>query len=228
MNGSDNSNNARHGRERARTLPTASPRAVARRTVRAEPGCHSGRIAVRALLLLLVAAIAAVPVPSLAADEPGTPELQVKAAFLINFPKYVTWPPEAFADTNSPVVVAVLGDSRLAEELGRMTADRVVEGRPFVVKMVGKDRGVPPGSHLLFIADAERQHAADLLQQVKKSNILTVGESDGFLDRGGVVNFVRRDRKIRLEINLAAARQAHLTISSKLLNLADLVRGKTE
>jgi hypothetical protein len=105
MNGSDNSSHARHGRGRARALPAASPHAAAGATVRAEPGCHSGRIAVRALLLLLVAAVAAVPVPSLAADEPAASELQATAAFLINFPKYVTWPQEAFADTNSPVVV---------------------------------------------------------------------------------------------------------------------------
>lgn len=154
-------------------------------------------------------------------------EYQVKAAFLINFPKYVDWPAEAFAATNSPIVIAVLGQTKVTAEIQKIIPGRTVNGREFVLKRLasGEASGV---CHILFISAAEQQHSPSLLTQLKDASVLTVGESDDFLERRGIINLARRDQKIALEVNLTAADKARIKISSKLLGVASVVKGKSK
>jgi hypothetical protein len=157
--------------------------------------------------------------------ENALPEPQVKAAFLVNFPKYVDWPVDAFAQTNSPIIVATLGETDLGDHLRKMIQGRTVNGRPLHFKVIAEN---DPGRdfHILFIPDSARRRLPAVLEKLKDSPVLTVGETDDFLARGGVINLTRRDQKVRLEVNLPAARQAGLKISSKLLSVADVVKGK--
>jgi hypothetical protein len=161
-----------------------------------------------------------------AADEPLASEYQVKAAFLINFPKYVEWPDNAFADKNSPVVIGMLGETRVTGELQKIITGRTVNGHGFVLKQLNSIEEVI-GCHIVFIAADQQQHAPDFLAKLKNTSVLTVGESDDFLDNGGIVNLARRDHKIALEVNLAAAANARIKISSKLLSVASVVKGKS-
>ena len=161
------------------------------------------------------------------AEEPMPSEYQVKAAFLINFPKYVDWPVEAFAGTNSPVVLAVSGETKVAGEIQKVIAGRTVNGREIVLKRLtsGEESG---GCHILFISAAEQRRSPNLLANLKDSSILTVGESDDFLESGGIINLARRDQKIALEVNLTAAGNARIKISSKLLSVASVVKGQSK
>lgn len=161
------------------------------------------------------------------AEEPMPSEYQVKAAFLINFPKYVDWPAEAFAGTNSPVVLAVPGETKVAGEIQKVIAGRTVNGREIVLKRLasGEESGV---CHILFISAAEQRRSPNLLAKLKDGGVLTVGESDDFLESGGIINLARRDQKIALEVNLTAAGNARIKISSKLLSVASVVKGKSK
>ena len=98
-------------------------------------------------------------------------------------------------------------------------------GRRILVRNVG-GTGEIAGCHILFIGDSEGKQVAAFLDRAKDMPILTVGETESFLDGGGMIHFVKREEKIRLEINLAPAREAGLQISSKVLSVADVVRGK--
>jgi hypothetical protein len=159
------------------------------------------------------------------AQDAAYSEQAVKAAFLVNFPKYVDWPAESFAATNSPIVIAVLGETKVAGELQKMITDRTVGGRKIVLKQLAS--GEAPGAcQILFVAAAEQAHASDVLGKIKDESILTVGESDNFLDHGGIINLALRNQKVALVINLAAADQARLKISSKLLSVAEVMKGK--
>ncbi len=160
----------------------------------------------------------------------GAPlDFQVKAAFLVNFPKYVDWPSSVFDQTNSPVTVAIFGDDNVAGEFDSMIGGgRIVGGHPVVLKRITKEDQIGPDCQILFVASSERQRIPAILERIKGTGILTVGENDDFLDRGGIINLVHRDRKIRLQVNLTAAAQAHLKISSRLLVAADEVKGKFE
>jgi hypothetical protein len=163
--------------------------------------------------------------PVSVAEEPLASEYQVKAAFLINFPKYVDWTAAAFAETNSPIVIAVLGETPVTDELQKAAAGRTVNGRNIILKHLtyGEEYGI---CHILFISAAEERHSPEVLAKLKDASVLTVGESDGFLESGGIINLARRDQKIGLEVNLIAANKARIKVSSKLLNVASAVKTK--
>ena len=179
-----------------------------------------------AMLLLVAAASAWLPVSANAQDAVPL-DYQVKAAFLVNFPKYVDWPSDAFAGTNASITVAVFGDDNVANEFQNMIqSGLVIDGHPVVLKRIKSEADITGSSQILFIATSERARVSAILQKVKGSSVLLVGESDNFLDQGGMINMVPKNRKIRLQINLGAARQASLKISSRLLVAADVVKGK--
>jgi YfiR/HmsC-like len=161
----------------------------------------------------------------LAGAQTSASEPQVKAAFLLNFPKYVDWPSEAFAATNSPIIFAVLYDNEVATELRRMSAGKVINGRPVEFKLLTSEQECDQRLHILFVGPSGQRPVSDVLGRVQKASVLTVGESDDFLDKGGVINFTRRDRNVRVQVNLEAASLARLKISSKLLSVADAVKG---
>lgn len=176
-------------------------------------------------LLLLVIGLVEVPI-SVKADDEAPQDYQVKAAFLVNFPKYVDWPADAFPSTNSPITVGVFGDENVAREYQNMTQGLVMDGHPVVLKRIQSEADLTGSFQILFIATSERARAASILEKLKGSPVLLVGETDNFLDQGGMINLVPKNRKIRMQINLIAARQSHLKISSRLLVAADLVKGK--
>ncbi len=154
-------------------------------------------------------------------------EYQVKALFLLNFTRYVDWPPAAFAGTNTPITIGLYGEDKFGDALKQAVGGQTVGGRRIIVQPIEKG-GDPGKCQLLFISASEKNRLGEILGQIKALPVLTVGETDQFLEQGGVINFVKKEGKIRLEINLDAARRAKLVISSKLLNVADVVKGKAD
>lgn len=146
----------------------------------------------------------------------GPSEAQLRAAFLLHFTTYVTWPETAFPSPEAPFVIGFLGPSPIADALQSLLQDRRIHHRP--CRVVQWD--TLPSSfhcHLLFIAPS---HESTLPRSPSTTGILTVGESSAFADRGGIIAFTREGRKTRFEINLNAARQADLRLRSDLLRLA--------
>lgn len=180
----------------------------------------------RVAMLLIAVALAGLCVSANAQDEVAL-DYQVKAAFLVNFPKYVDWPSEAFSGTNSAITVAVFGDDNVANEFQNMIqSGLVIDSHPVVLKRIQSEADITGRSQILYIANSERARVSAILQKLKGSPVLLVGESDNFLEQGGMINMVPKNRKIRLQINLGAARQASLKISSRLLVAADVVKEK--
>jgi hypothetical protein len=162
------------------------------------------------------------------AEEEMPVDFQVKAAFLINFPKYVDWPTGVFAETNSPITVAIFGDENVANAVQDMIGSgRIIGGHPLVLKRIAREEDISRDCQILFIAASERQRIPSILEKIRGEKILTVSESDDFLERDGIINLARQGRKIRLQVNLTAAGNAQLKISSRLLVAADVVKGKS-
>jgi len=182
----------------------------------------------RAFLPLIVSLGLILGTPSTMAQEGVASESQMKAAFLVNFPKYVDWPAAAFSQANSPVVVAIFGDEEVVREFYQMIeGGRTINGHPVVLKRITAEEEIGSDCQILFVGASQRQRIPAILEKLKSASVLTVSESDNFLEKGGVVNLIRKDQNIRLGVNLAAARQAHLRISSSLLSVADVVKGKS-
>jgi hypothetical protein len=80
---------------------------------------------------------------------------------------------------------------------------------------------------IIFISSSEKTRLPAIMAKIKTAPVLTIGETEGFLEQGGMINFTKKEDRIRLEINLEAARLAKVQISSKLLSVADAVKGKS-
>lgn len=151
-----------------------------------------------------------------------TPEYQLKAVFLFNFTQFVEWPPRAFADANSPLVIGVLGSDPFGAYLDETVRGETVNGRPLTVQRYRSLDDVK-NCHVLFISRSEAPHLPQILAGLKGKSILTVSDADNFNRDGGIIRLATIANKIRLRITLDAAKAADLTISSKLLRPADIV-----
>ena len=177
-----------------------------------------------ALLVITMGWIAGTSIS--AAKEELPSEYQVKAAFLFNFAKYVDWPAAAFPGPNAPIVIGVMAKDRFDDDLRQAVEGKTVNGRPFVIKHLAADSELN-GCHILFISGLEASRMGAILDKARALPVLTVGEDEPFARNGGIISFVLRNGNVRLDIDLAAAKKAGLTISSRLLAVADVVKGKT-
>jgi len=150
----------------------------------------------------------------------------IKAGFIYNFAKFVEWPSAAFAQPDSPIVIGILGTDPFGNLIDRIIENKRIGARGLVVKRLkwGTDLKDLRECKILFVGASEKAHLDDLVQIVKSLPILTVGETPGFAERGGVIRFVLEDNRVRFEINVEAAHQADLTISSRLLTLARIIQ----
>jgi hypothetical protein len=150
-------------------------------------------------------------------------EYQVKAAFLYNFAKFVDWPPSSFPNASTPLRICVLGQDPFGQELRDIAHGKTVNGRRLEVSNV-TDLQQARSCHILFIASSEKRQIKRLLESLRGADVLTVGDTKGFAEQGGMINFVVEDNRVQFEVSRKAAEQAGLKISSKLLSVAKLVR----
>lgn len=169
--------------------------------------------------VLLVTLLVAWCALSSAEDLQSGNEYQVKALFLYNFAKFVEWPS---AMSGGPICIGVLGDDPFGDALDRTIEGKTVNGRGFVVKRL-KSEAEARQCHIVFVNLPDKKRLRSLLDTLKGAAVLTVGETRGFAEGGGVINFVVIDDRVRFEANMDAAEQAGLKLSSKLLSLAKIV-----
>jgi uncharacterized protein DUF4154 len=149
-------------------------------------------------------------------------ESQVKAAYLYNFAKFVEWPEQAFASPDAPIQLCVLNDPSIGSELSQIVKGRAVANHPVKVVLVQS----PEQSrtcHILFISRSQSGQARHSIDVLRNSSVLTVGETKGFVEDGGIMNFVLQDDRVQFQVNHKAARQAGLSLSSRLLAVAKVV-----
>ena len=163
-------------------------------------------------------ALAAPPAPaSIAASE-----AKVKAAFLLNFTRFVDWPGSAFASGDAPFVICVLGEPAFAATAREVIGDNRVKARSVTVESRSSLDGAE-SCHIFFLPSSGVGQQQALIQRSRGRSIFTISESDGFAQMGGIANFVRADKKLRLAINRKAADKSRLKVSARLLRIADLV-----
>jgi hypothetical protein len=167
----------------------------------------------------LAIAVGAVPVQGLS---PTPTEHQVKAAFLYNFANFVEWPAVALGSPDSPLRVCVVGADPFGDALDDAFRDQVIQSRKVEVSR-GRTLAAVGRCHIVFLSRSEEPRWPQLLAQLRGTPALTVADGPPLVRQGGMVNFVLEAKRVRFEINRAAAEDAGLRISSKLLALARLV-----
>ncbi len=142
-------------------------------------------------------------------DEDIALEYQVKAAFIFNFARFVTWPAGTFPSSESPLLIGLLGHDPFSEALQKTLDGKMVEGRPLVVKQLAS---ADSPAQILVVPPAVKPPAG--------RPMLTVSESKTFLKEGGMIRLDVVEDKVRFSINQAAVDQSGLTISSQMLQYA--------
>jgi len=191
---------------------------------RALPGADHPRVATAVVAAIVclggAAAAGAAAGESAVSGAPSPTEARVKAAFVFNFARYAGWPRDAFAENGSPLVIGVLEPSALAGALEEALRDKNVHGRPVALRRFRDAREIDAPLHLLVMAGAGPRVTPGLPAFVMTAPVLTVGEAEGFCQRGGAVNFYLDDGHVRFEVNSDVIARQRLTMSSALLRLA--------
>jgi len=176
-----------------------------------------GRILLTLSCMLLFA-------PARAMGQGAFSEYQIKAAYLFNFLKFVEFPDDSFADPLAPIVIGVVGDDPFGSSLPQVVVGKTVQGRDLVIRLYHPGENLR-GAHILFISASERKRLPMILSDLRGSSVLTVADTPGFIDAGGMIQFLNENDRVRFAINLDAATRARLKLSSKLLSLAKVVGG---
>jgi hypothetical protein len=176
------------------------------------PRLRSARIALVTCLLTCAASWPATP--------PG--EYQVKAVFLYNFGQFVDWPAHVFDTPQAPFVICIAGKDPFGKTLDDVVRGESIGGHSLVVRRLQDARGAEE-CRILFVGQGQAKLLADSLDAVRGHNVLTVTEIDGAERQGAIIVLFSENNRIRMRINLAAARASDLVISSKLLRPAVLV-----
>jgi hypothetical protein len=176
--------------------------------------------------------------------EAGSVEYQLKAAFLYNFMKFIEWPEagDKEAQKTNPITLCVVGTDFFGRHLDDLTK-KVVKERPIrIVRLDGfeeyqkthpqatqeqyfqEQKKAIEGCHLLFVSQSEEKLMSEWVTLTGEIQILTVSDISGFAEKGGVIEFVMEENKIRFDVNVVSAERKGLKISSQLLQLARKIK----
>jgi hypothetical protein len=177
------------------------------------------RINLRISLALFWCALVGLSASMVRAQEGESREYKIKAAYLLNFAKFVEWPTNRFPTPTTPIKVGVLGKDPFGPDLERTIGGRVIGGRKCEI-MRTDDPEAALSCHIIFISSSERKELPAILEKLHRGNVLTVGELEQFTSQGGILGFYLYENTVRFEVNPQAAEQAGLRISAKLLQIA--------
>jgi hypothetical protein len=172
-------------------------------------------------LLTAVSAFALLLVQPVVHTQGVSEEYRLKAAFVYRFPQFIEWPASALANTPS-IDLCVLRPNPFGDDLRALVQGETLGGRPLRVRDITASDDVA-GCHLVFAPRSQTSEA--LLKATAGRPILTIGETDRFLDAGGIIALKVVDRRVRFDVSATNAQKAGLRIDARLLSLAASVRG---
>lgn len=173
------------------------------------------RLPQRAILALALLSLVATAGATRA--EEGLGEYRLKGAFLYHFFSFVEWPEASLREPT----LCVVGDDPFGAALDEL-AGKVVRGKALAVVRVSTGDPPPASCSILFVARSEAYRWRSIARGLS-AGTLTVSDIERFAQDGGVIEMYLQNRKVRLAVNQANARAAGLSISSRLLALAERV-----
>jgi hypothetical protein len=177
--------------------------------------------ALRFCLAFAVLLTCAIVFPPVGASEPLTGfEYEVKMGFIYNFINFVTWPEKAFNKPDDAIVVCFASDDPSSNVLFQLSS-QTIRGRK--IEVLRYTEGCVAQSHVFFFGTQDRVFIQKVLDVAKGRGILTIGEIEGFTQMGGIINFFEENNRLRFKVNIDAAKEEHLTMSSQLLVSAQIV-----
>ncbi len=182
------------------------------------------RMMIQSIFLLLLSLVLIPEVTASAYAGDHSTEYKIKAAYLYNFTKFITWPEAMSPGTTQTINICIIGKNPFGSFLEPLTQMESKNTTLTVETIEGIDALEKKNCQILFISDSEKATVAKILKKTSRKHILTVSDIDRFVKYYGIIGFVLKDGKVRLEVNLRAANQAGLKISAKLLEIATVVQ----
>lgn len=156
-------------------------------------------------------------------------EYSIKAGYLYNLTKYVSWPEGTFSSPSTPLVICIVGKDPFEGRLEQAVAGKTAgDGRSLEIqRMKGDSAAALRGCQIAFISKSERRGVSAIVNAVKDAPVFTVADFDSFAQDGGVADLRIEDVRVKIDLNMAAAGRANLKISGKLQQVSNLVgKGK--
>jgi hypothetical protein len=149
-------------------------------------------------------------------------EYQMKAAYLGKIPRFVEWPASESKDRKTAFQFCTMGDYRFGTKLASEIQIATVGGRKIELRWTHNEQELE-GCELIFFSRSETARYVKLLEALNGKSVLTIGETKGFLEAGGIMEFSFENDKLQIDVNLVAARKANLKMDARLLALAKRV-----
>jgi hypothetical protein len=182
------------------------------------PGKRARRLRANAAVVLILLA-------GLAAAQIMPSEYDVKAAYLFNFGKFIRVNGTARPAPRSTFDLCILGRDPMGRAIDDIAANESIDNRTVRIVRIA-DVSQAHGCEVLFIGSSEEAQLRENLAIIAKSDVLTVSDAPDFLDRGGMIQFVLQQNRVRFAINLDAVNRTHLVLSSELLKVASTIKGR--
>lgn len=167
------------------------------------------------LLILLIS-------PEARAQNAGTRAYAIKAGFIYNFTRFIKWPPQS--NKSNDYNICVIGDNPFGSILNRLEKKHRFKEHPLKIELDVSPNDIR-GCHILFVSFSERFNVEKLVKQTKNLQILTVGDTEGFAERGIDINLVVAENKVKFEISKQCLDEKGFKVSSELYDLATIVKG---
>ena len=148
-------------------------------------------------------------------------EYGLKSVFLYQFCRFMEWPQSAFSSPNDPLIIGIVGDDPFGSSLREAVEGETYHGRPIRVEHYRTPRDIRR-CHILFVSRSLVDQMDQILPQIAGKNVITVGETDGFLDHGGMIALTADRNRVHLRVNTSSLRAANVDVSSKLLRVAEI------
>jgi hypothetical protein len=152
----------------------------------------------------------------------SAPETTLKAGYLYNLAKFTEWPADGLP-AGTTLTFCVAGDAAVAQRLDQTVARRRIAGHPMHVRQVTPD-GALRSCHIVYAAHIDAKAAAQVLDAVKGSTVMTVSDLDRFAELGGTAHLYIEDGRMKFAINVDSAQRSRLHLSAQLLSLAKIVK----
>ena len=150
-------------------------------------------------------------------------ELQVRAQFVYNFANFVEWPTDAFPKADTPIKICLFGEIEFAPYLYTFSGT-LIGDRELIVQKTKSFEQIREGCHILYVGEDERVRLPTFWKKIQYVYVLSIGERNGFADKGGIINILRTRDRVQFDVNIENAMNNGLFLDSDLLALARIIR----
>lgn len=154
-------------------------------------------------------------------------EYEIKAAFLYNLGSFISWPATTFKSIQDNFSICILGEDPFNQRLQSLTQDQQISGHPISVEQITSIQEAIR-CQILFVSASEQENLPLIFKWLNGKPILTVSDIENFILSGGMLQFFKRENKIRLALDPEAISEVGLKASAHLMKIAELIRSSTK